>query len=48
MGIIYTEMRLANDAKPELEDISVNALVDTISLATGSGTLWPARKAHSD
>lgn len=32
MGIIYSELRLANDAKPELEEISVNALVDTGAL----------------
>lgn len=29
MGIIYADLRLANDAKPELEEISASALVDT-------------------
>ena len=29
MGIIYAELRLSNFGKPELEEISVNALVDT-------------------
>jgi len=32
MGIIYTELRLANDAKPELEEINATALVDTGAL----------------
>lgn len=32
MGIIYTELRLANDAKPDLEEISATALVDTGAL----------------
>lgn len=32
MGIIYTDLRLANDAKPELEEINVTALVDTGAL----------------
>lgn len=29
MGIIYAELRLSNFGKPELEEISVNAVVDT-------------------
>ncbi len=32
MGIIYAELRLANDAKSDLEEISVTALVDTGAL----------------
>ena len=32
MGIIYAELRLSNFAKPDLEEISVNALVDTGAL----------------
>lgn len=32
MGIIYTSLRLANDAKPELEEIDAEALVDTGAL----------------
>jgi clan AA aspartic protease len=29
MGIIYADLRLANGARPELEEITVNALADT-------------------
>jgi len=29
MGIIYQHIRLANAAKPQLEEIDANALVDT-------------------
>ena len=32
MGIIYAGLRLANDAKPELEKIDAEALVDTGAL----------------
>lgn len=32
MGIVYADLRLANDAKPDLEEISVAALVDTGAL----------------
>lgn len=32
MGIIYADLRLANDAKPELEEINATALVDTGAL----------------
>lgn len=32
MGIIYADLRLANDARPDLEEITVNALVDTGAL----------------
>lgn len=32
MGIIYADIRLANDAKPELEEISISALADTGAL----------------
>ena len=32
MGIIYTDIRLSNLARPELEEISVDALVDTGAL----------------
>ena len=32
MGIIYAALRLANDAKPELEEIDADALVDTGAL----------------
>jgi clan AA aspartic protease len=32
MGIIYADLRLTNLARPELEDINVNALVDTGAL----------------
>lgn len=32
MGIIYAELRLSNFGKPELEEISVNAVVDTGAL----------------
>lgn len=32
MGIIRTQLRLANDAKPELEDIDIEAMVDTGAL----------------
>ena len=32
MGIIRTHLRLANDAKPELEEIDAEALVDTGAL----------------
>lgn len=32
MGIVYADLRLANDAKPDLEEISVTALVDTGAL----------------
>lgn len=29
MGIIYTELRLANHSRPDMEEISADALVDT-------------------
>lgn len=32
MGIIYAELRLSNFGKPELEEISVNAVVNTGAL----------------
>ena len=32
MGIVRTQLRLANDAKPELEDIDIEAMVDTGAL----------------
>lgn len=32
MGIIYSDLRLANDARDDLEEISVSALVDTGAL----------------
>ena len=32
MGIIYADLRLANDAKPDLEEINATALVDTGAL----------------
>jgi clan AA aspartic protease len=32
MGIIYAAMRLANDARPDLEEIEATALVDTGAL----------------
>mgnify|MGYP001584189958 CR=1 FL=1 len=32
MGIIRAHLRLANDAKPELEEIDADALVDTGAL----------------
>ncbi len=32
MGIIYADMRVSNFAHPELEEITVNALVDTGAL----------------
>jgi clan AA aspartic protease len=32
MGIIHADLRLANDARPELEEISASALVDTGAL----------------
>jgi len=32
MGMIRTQLRLANDAKPELEDIDIEAMVDTGAL----------------
>ncbi|MGH8477482.1 MAG: hypothetical protein ACRER2_17250 [Methylococcales bacterium] len=32
MGIVYTDLRLANDARPDLEEINAMALVDTGSL----------------
>jgi len=28
MGIVYADVRLGNDARPELEEINVTALVD--------------------
>ena len=32
MGLVYTDVRLGNDARPELEEINVLALVDTGAL----------------
>jgi clan AA aspartic protease len=32
MGVIFTAMRLANDARPDLEDIEATALVDRRAL----------------
>lgn len=32
MGITYTDLRLANQARPDLEDINASALVDTGAL----------------
>ena len=32
MGIVYAELCLGNDARPDLEEINVNALVDTGAL----------------
>jgi clan AA aspartic protease len=32
MGIVYTDIRLANDARPDLEEINATALVDTGAL----------------
>lgn len=32
MGMVYADLRLANDAKPELEEVSVTALVATGAL----------------
>lgn len=32
MGVIYSELRLANDARTDLEEITVSALVDTGAL----------------
>ena len=32
MGIIYADIRLANDARPDLEEIEATALVDTGAL----------------
>lgn len=32
MGITYVELRLANDARPDLEDLTATALVDTGAL----------------
>lgn len=32
MGIVYADIRLGNDARPELEEINVAALVDTGAL----------------
>lgn len=32
MGIVRTQLRLANDAKPELEELDAEALVDTGAL----------------
>lgn len=29
MSIVYADVRLGNDARPELEEINVTALVDT-------------------
>ena len=32
MGLVYTDVRLGNDARPELEEINALALVDTGAL----------------
>jgi clan AA aspartic protease len=32
MGIIYADLRLANDGRAELEEINATALVDTVAL----------------
>ena len=39
MGIIYADMRLGNDARPDLEEIKVTALVDTGALLLGTAPI---------